>query len=155
MPRIVDCLRQLVCLTAVVMLVACVTEKPPREPETFGYQREMLPKHTAPAEMDDLVGKLILYRATQGRLPMKLSELVDADLTTADALAALPEYGYSGQGLGYLQDGRLVLLVDSDIRVPNQAWCIVQKATKPGEPPALETSLVSMAQLRAAARSAK
>jgi hypothetical protein len=137
------------------LLTGCVSDKPKAEPQTFGYERDMLPKSVAPAEMDALTGVLIRYRAEYGQLPAQLGDLAEAELMTAEQIAALPEYGYSARGLGVLADGSLIVLVDSRIRVPNQAWCIVQKPSKPGEPAVLETSMVPMAQLRASARAAK
>lgn len=148
---------QLILLTAAcgALLTGCVSDEPKAEPHTFGYERDMLPTHVAPAEMDTLTGMLIRYRAEYGQLPAQLSDLAEADLMTAEQIAALPDYGYSARGLGVLADGSLIVLVDSRIRVPNQAWCIVQKPSKPSEPAVLETSMVPMAQLRASARAAK
>jgi len=155
MPNAYIIASSIIIIVAAALLAGCVTDKPTPEPHTFGYDRAMLPNYTAPAEMEALTGVLIRYRAVSGRLPETLDDLADTGLMSADEVAALPEYGYSAWGMGVLADGSLIVLVDSQIRVPNQAWCIVLKPTKTAEPTVLMTQMVPMSQLRVAARAAK
>ena len=109
----------------------------------------------APSEMQAVADALLAYYAAHGSDPAQLVELRDAELISQADYEALPAYAYAGGGLGVLHDGSRVLLVDAVIRVPNRAWCIVSKPAKTGRAAVVETVLVSMAQLDAAAKQAR
>ena len=107
-----------------------------------------------PAEMDALIEYLLVYHARHGALPADLATLADEGIMAAEAYDALPAYAYSPGGLGELADGRLVVVVDDIIRVPNRAWCILREPAGRGAGIVLRCVLVPMSQLHAAARAA-
>lgn len=109
----------------------------------------------APQEMQTVADALMAYYAAHRSYPQELAQLRDANLISQQAFEAMPAYAYAGGGLGVLYDGRRVLLVDAVIRVPNRAWCIVIEPAGDGRAAVVQTALVSMAQLDAAAKHAR
>jgi hypothetical protein len=105
----------------------------------------------APPQLETLAGQLMNYRVRYGNLPNDLRSLVDAKLMTQAEYEALPDYAYSPLGLGVLRDKRLLLVVDSAIRTPNRAWCIVREPSDSRTSVVYQTILVPMSQLDAAA----
>lgn len=108
----------------------------------------------APAEMDALIEQLLVYHARHGTLPPKLDTLAAEGIMPTEAYDTLPAYAYSPGGLGELLDGRLLIVVDEMIRVPNRAWCVVREPAGRSGGIVLRTALVPMSQLHAAARAA-
>lgn len=104
-----------------------------------------------PESMDRLVEAMMRYRAGHGRLPGRLSQLVDAELVPAAERQILSDYAYAPGGLGTLDDGRRIVLVDAYIRPSDQAWCIVRPVGDDPGAAQVELALVSLDALGRAA----
>ena len=146
--------RLLVALSAIGVIGACVAERSPRSPGGHAAS-EFLDATGAPAvpppQIEMLAGKLMIYRAHAGRLPATLHDLIDAGQLEQTDYDALTGCAYSPRGLGVLPDAKLIILVDSAIRVPNRAWCVLGGPPDDDPTEVLELTLVPMGQLQAAA----
>lgn len=106
----------------------------------------------APTDLHDISGYLLRYRVTHQALPPALSDLRAQGVMPAEGYPGLGDYAYRATGLGTLADGRRVILVDTAIRVEGHAWCILAEPARNPRTATLAVSLVSMADLQAAAR---
>jgi hypothetical protein len=106
----------------------------------------------APADLHDISGALLRYRVLHQSLPDTLGVLRDEGFLPAEGYDGLGSYAYQPDGLGRLSDGRTIFVVDTAIRVEGHAWCILAEPSGNPRTAALMVSLVSMADLQAAAR---
>jgi hypothetical protein len=133
-------------------LVGCVTENRtvgPTEVNENGLPQEVL---RVPQQMQDLSGDLLRYHAKHRMLPTTLEVLLEEKFISPERYAALPNYLYSPTDTYTLRDGRTVILVDSEVRVENHAWCIVREPD--GQPRSIQLNVtpIALAELEAAAR---
>lgn len=106
----------------------------------------------APTDLHDISGYLLRYRVTHRRMPETLTHLRTAEIMPAEGYPGLADYAYQPNGLGVLPDGRAVILVDTEVRVEDHAWCILAEPSGTPRTAALSVTLVPMSQLQAAAR---
>jgi hypothetical protein len=139
------------------LLTACVTETSKVNEPVRGRDGEGLPPQVlqVPQQMQDLAGELLRYHAKYNKLPTTLEVLLEERMLTAQQFADLPDYAYHPLGLGELRDGRVVVLVDSEIRIEGHAWCIVREPS--GAPRSIQMNVtpIALSELEAAARRAK
>lgn len=105
-----------------------------------------------PQQMQDLSGELLRYHAKHRNLPATLETLLEEKFISAERYAALPDYLYSPTDQYKLRDGRVVILVDSEVRVEGHAWCIVREPD--GQPRSIQLNVtpISLTELEAAAQ---
>jgi hypothetical protein len=118
-----------ICLV-VFMLIGCVTETKRVDPAKQNMsQSEGLPLEVLriPQQMQDLAGDLLRYHSRYRTLPVSLDKLVEEKIVTPERFAELPNYLYSPTDRYKLRDGRIVILVDSEVRIEGHAWCIVKE----------------------------
>ena len=111
---------------------------------------------TAPSDLHDISGFLLTYRARNGQLPSSLVELTDVGIMPEAGYGARADYAYSPHGLGRLNDGRTIVLVDASIDVADHVWCILDGFGGPVRPTGrtmtLSVDLIPMAELQEAAQ---
>lgn len=148
----------LTCVAAVLLLtVGCqtqsrtVTEVKVASPQegSDAPQRAVI---EAPADLHDLSGFLLRYQVEHGRYPDRLEDLRTAGIMPNDGFAQVNQYAYNRNGLGRLDDGSLIMVVDRTIRLADHVWCILQ-IVEPGQhTAALDVRLVPWPDLQAAAK---
>jgi len=106
----------------------------------------------APADLHEISGYLLRYRVLNQDLPETLGVLREAGIMPAQGFEGLENYAYRPSGLGKLSDGRTIMVVDTAIRVEGHAWCILAAPSHNPRIASMAVSLVSMAELQAAAR---
>jgi len=148
--------RALSGLVGLVLLASagCVTETsrvddPPQPRDEAGLPVEVL---RIPQQLQDVSGDLLRYHARHRTLPPTLETLVEEELMSPDAFEALPDYLYSPTDRYTLRDGRIVILVDSEVRIEGHAWCIVREPD--GQPRSIQLNVtpVALSELDAATR---
>lgn len=131
--------------------VGCVSESQKVVPTVNenGLPVEVL---RVPQQMQDLSGELLRYHAKFRALPEALEMLLEEKFISAERYASLPDYLYSPTDKYKLRDGRVVILVDSEVRVEGHAWCIVREPD--GQPRSIQLNVtpISLIELEAAAR---
>ncbi|MBX2851264.1 MAG: hypothetical protein KTR15_05920 [Phycisphaeraceae bacterium] len=150
-PKIRRTVRLLTASLLLLVLVGCVTEsrKLGSATDENGLPQEVL---RVPQQMQDLSGDLLRYHAKHRVLPSTLELLVKEQFMSAERYSALPDYLYSPSGTYKLRDGRMVILVDSEIRVERHAWCIVREPNSQPRSIQLNVTPVALTELEAAAR---
>ncbi len=140
---------------AALSLIACESRETVRGNRTAPPASAVL---DGPAELHEISGYLLSFRARYRVLPSELQQLTTsgAFLTSESMVSSLNEmdldgFAYAPGGLGVLPDGRVVQLVDSQIRVPDHAWCIVREKTEQPRTAAMAVELIPLAALDAAA----
>ena len=146
--RLIHAIALALTLIVATTTTGCVTESPNRS----RVLDHIAPSPTPPPEIEQLLRPLIAYRAAEQHYPQQLMQLVEAGLIPAGKLTVASDVAYSAAGLGVLHNGKRVLLVDSEIRVPNHAWCILETRSRTGSVLTLE--LIGMGQLQRAANAA-
>ena len=142
-----------VCLLAFALL-GCVTESQKVDPAMDKLsKRDGLPTEVLriPQQMQDLAGDLLRYHSRVGVLPVSLNKLVHEKILTPDRFAALPDYLYSPTDRYTLRDGRVVILVDAEVRIEGHAWCIVKEPDNNPKTIQLNVTPVALAELDFAA----
>ena len=71
---------------------------------------------------------------------------------TQDRFDELPDYLYSPSDRYTLRDGRVVILVDSQVRIEGHAWCIVKQPTGQPRTIQLDVTPIPLSELDVAAR---
>ena len=139
---------------ALAVSVGCVSEtrkvNPAIEPtESPDVIQEVM---RVPQQMQDVSGSLLRYHAKYRTLPPNLETLVDERIMSAEQYAALPDYLYSPTDQYKLSDGRVVILVDSEVRIEQHAWCIVREPS--GQPRSIQLNVtpISLSSLEAASQ---
>ncbi|MFK7790905.1 MAG: hypothetical protein AB8C95_15615 [Phycisphaeraceae bacterium] len=147
-----NCMRLLLCLTF-CLLCACVSETQ-RVEDPIPRTNNPLPQEVlrVPQQLQDVSGDLLRYHAKHQVLPATLEQLVEKGFISPEQYADLPDYVYHPQGLGVLNDGRMVILVDAKVRIEGHAWCIVRAAN--GGPRTIQFNVTPIAlnELEAAVR---
>ena len=145
------------CFAASFVLIAlsgCVTETQKVVQTAQATDDKGLPVEVlrVPQQMQDLSGDLLRYHAKHRALPATLEMLLEEKFMTPEQYAALPDYLYSPTDQYKLRDGRVVILVDSDVRVEGHAWCIVREPD--GQPRSIQLNVtpISLTELEAAAQ---
>ena len=149
------------CSLIFLLITACVSDSEQNveplekriERAKAQYERHTA-KSVAPPHIDQLLDQLMKFQAEVGRMPASLTELAEHLSIPDDQREMLMAYAYSPRGLGVLKDGRLILLVDSQITPPDQAWCIIQNAAVYNGPVFIEADLITMDALKDAANNA-
>ena len=103
--------------------------------------------------MQDLAGDLLRYHSRFRMLPLSLDKLAEEKIVTPERFAALPNYLYSPTDRYTLRDGRVVILVDSEVRIEGHAWCIVKQPDAKLNSIQLNVTPVALVELDHAARS--
>lgn len=153
-------IRRLVCISAIfsamLSMVGCVSETRRVDPSMQKLARsdDGLPTEVLriPQEMQDLAGDLLRYHSRYRMLPTSLDELVEEKIVTPDRFAKLPSYLYSPTERYTLRDGRVVILVDSEIRIEGHAWCIVKELDDKPNSIQLNVTPVALIELDIASR---
>lgn len=146
---------RLLCACAlIVALAGCVTESRNVGASSTSDPESRMPQEVlhVPQQMQDLSGDLLRYHAKHRVLPAKLELLVQEQILSAERYAALPDYLYSPSDRYTLRDGRVVILVDSEIRVEQHAWCIVREPTNQARTIQLNVTPIALTELEAATR---
>ena len=151
--------RHLICLSVaclfVINLLGCVTETQrgdsaiQKRSQSDGLPLEVL---RIPQQMQDLSGDLLRYHSRYRMLPVSLEKLVEEKIVTPDRFTALPSYLYSPTDRYTLRDGRIVILVDSEVRIEGHAWCIVKELDAKPNAIQLNVTPVALIELDFAAR---
>lgn len=143
-------------LLGLVLLAStgCVSETsrvddPPQPRNEAGLPVEVL---RIPQQLQDVSGDLLRYHARHRTLPPTLESLLDEKIMSPEDFAALPDYLYSPNDRYTLRDGRVVILVDSEVRIEGHAWCIVREPD--GQPRSIQLNVtpVALNELDAATR---
>ncbi len=144
----------LLCLL-LCLLTGCVTETRKAD-AAQGRGPNGLPQQVlrVPQLMQDVSGDLLRYHAQYRALPAELEVLVAERIMPAERFAELPDYAYHPDGLGTLRDGRVVILVDAEIRIEGHAWCIVREPNDRPRTIQLNVTPIALSELEAAARRA-
>lgn len=147
-------MRFIVICFLLMALTGCVTESQKAVPTAQPNDEKGLPVEVlrVPQQMQDLSGDLLRYHAKFRALPEALEMLLEEKFMTAERYASLPDYLYSPKDKYKLRDGRVVILVDSEIRVEGHAWCIVREPD--GQPQSIQLNVtpISLTELEAAAQ---
>ena len=111
------------------LLAACVSET--REVDGPSQDSSGVPYAVLeiPQQMQEVSGDLLRYHALNQSLPPALETLVEQQVMSNERYEALPDYLYAPGGLCKLRDGRVVVLVDAEVRIEGHAWCIVREPT--------------------------
>lgn len=142
-----------------VLLIAtagCVSETRPvdsKQPrDKNGLPVEVL---AIPQQMQEVAGDMLRFHSRFQTLPPSLSSMVDSKIMSPKRYAELPDYLYSPGDRYTLRDGRVVILVDSKVRVEGHAWCIVKEPQTQPRTIQLSVTPVPLKELEAAARQRK
>lgn len=100
--------------------------------------------------MQELAGDLLRYHSRYRSLPTSLNRLVEERVITAERFAAMPEYFYSPTDRYALRDGRVVVLIDSQVRIEGHAWCIVKEPSAKPNIMQLNVTPIALAELERA-----
>ncbi len=135
------------------LLSACVAESRKVDEPIQARDEKGLPQQVlrVPQQMQDLSGDLLRYHARFRSLPPSLEMLVDEKIMTAQQFAELPDYLYEPSDKYKLRDGRIVILVDSQMRIEGHAWCIVREPVSAPQSIQLNVTPVALSELEAAA----
>ena len=135
-------------------IAGCVTETRRVDPEVQPRDQNGLPVEVLriPQQMQDVAGDLLRYHSGSNALPPTLSALVEEGVMTQERYAELPDYLYSPSDRYTLRDGRVVVLVDSEVRIEGHAWCIVKEPTSQPRLIQLNVTPVPLSELDASAR---
>jgi hypothetical protein len=123
----------------------------PREPAVTNQRIAV----DAPQQLREMTGLLLRYQAAHRRLPASLADLRTAGLIAVDTHPDLDRYAYHRAGLGKLDGGLMILLVDHTVRIDKHLWCILQKRKADRRVAALEVTLVPISALHKASRAAE
>eukprot|EP00752_Nemacystus_decipiens_P014029 g12465.t1 len=124
------------------------------EPEPQPRDAQGLPVEVLriPQQMQDVAGDLLRYHSRFQALPPTLKALVQEGVMTQERFDELPSYLYSPSDRYTLRDGRVVILVDSEVRIEGHAWCIVKEQASQPLIIQLNVTPIPMSELDAAAR---
>ncbi len=136
------------CLVAACMPLGCTTSS-----TTHTRYPQLTQDATidAPADLHDLAGGLLAYRARYRLMPESLEVLRDEQLIAASTIGPLDAYAYAPGGLARLPDGQIVLVVDTGLRIADHLWCVVREASTTPRTALLSVQLVRLTDLEAAA----
>jgi len=102
--------------------------------------------------MQELSGDLLRYQARNQALPPTLKTLVDDKIMSAESFAELPDYMYEPSSKYTLRDGRVVIVVDSEVRIEGHVWCIVREAAAAPRSMQLNVTPIALSELDYAAK---
>lgn len=144
---------QLLLCVLLCLLSACVSETRTVDKPVQGRNPDGLPQEVlrVPQMMQDVSGDLLRYHARHNILPASLETLMEEKIMTPQRFAELPEYAYHPRGLGEMRDGRVVVLVDSEVRIEGHAWCIVREPSGAPRSIQLNVTPIALSELEAAA----
>lgn len=134
-------------------VAACSTQTSTARRDTSAKSQRIVVD--APQELQEITGCLLRYQAARRRLPASLAELRTAGFIAADTHPDLDRYAYHRAGLGKLDDGLVILLVDHTFRIDKHLWCILQKRSADRRSAALDVTLVAISELYKASSAAK
>ena len=140
-----------------ISIAGCVTETRRVDPELQPRDQNGVPAEVLriPQQMQDVAGDLLRYHSRFNALPPTLSALVEGGVMTQERFAGLPDYLYSPTDRYTLRDGRVVILVDSEVRIERHAWCIVKEPTSQPRLIQLNVTPIPLSELDASARTAR
>lgn len=105
----------------------------------------------APPALRTLADHLLEFRAKYGFMPESLVSLRQAGLIEPDAFTDLEEFAYQAGGLGVLSDGRIITLIDTQIRIDGLVWCVWSEPTPRQKPEVYTVGAVPFHELERAA----
>lgn len=106
----------------------------------------------APSDLHDISGFLLRYKAERFVLPETLAQLRAEGYMPAEGYPGLGDYAYNPKGMGTLKSGKMIIAVDTAVRLEGHLWCILQETGLHPRAAALEVVLVSIEDLQQAAR---
>lgn len=138
----------LLCLM-LCLFAGCVSETRRVEQLPSDKVNEVL---RVPQQMQDISGDLLRYHAEHRILPAALEVLMEEQIVTPERFEQLPDYLYHPRGLAELRDGRVVVLVDSEVRIEGHAWCIVREPSGAPRTIQLNVTPIALSELSANAK---
>jgi len=141
-------------ITVGMALVGCVSEQRPADanrPDGDGGARQKIIVD-APDDLHDIAGYLLRFRTLYGGLPVTLDELRDKGVMPAAGYDQLDGYAYHPRGLGVIDRGRVVMVVDRTYRIDDHLWCVIREPGGSSDAMTLNVTLVPTGDLYRAAR---
>jgi|GEM_PF-5466114 len=139
------------CTTETVLEDGTVIRDKPAKKSTFDKDPRVEAMVDAPPALRTLADHLLEFRAKYGFMPESLASLRDAGLIQPDTFADLEEFAYQAGGLGVLSDGRIVTLIDTQIRIDGLVWCVWSEPTPRQKPEVYTVGAVAFHELERAA----